>query len=108
MLDREQQLEKTLSVVASRETEYEAACVGYAEAEASYRIEYARAFLVADGTVEERKQTAIDKVERFLRARETAEAVRDFTREKLRDAQAAVSARQSLLAAELRTNRAFG
>lgn len=63
-----------------------------------------KAYLAAEGTEKARNSEAIIKVERFLRERDRTEAVKEFTLHKLRDAQAAVSARQSLLAASLRTN----
>jgi hypothetical protein len=97
-----------LTLLADREEAFELACREYAEAESLYRVRYARAFLEADGAVEFRKQTAIIQVQKELTERDRAEAVKEFTREKLRDCQSAVSARQSLLNATLRTSRAFG
>lgn len=107
-MDREQQLEKALNAVADREEAYQDACVKHAEAESEYRIQKSKEYLAAEGTEKAREATAIVKVERYLRERDRTEAIRDFTREKLRDAQSAVSARQSLLSAALRTNNAFG
>ncbi len=105
--DREQYVEKALDAVYDREQAFETACVQFAEAESEYRVQFARAYLAAEGTEKARNSTAILAVERYLRERDRTDAIKEFTKEALRDAQATVSARQSLLAAELRTNRAF-
>lgn len=107
LTDKEQNLENCLDAVADRESAYQEACEKYADAESEYRIEYSRAFLAADGTEKARQASAVLKVEKYLRERNRAEAVRDFTFQKLRDAQSATSARQSLLNADVRTNKAF-
>lgn len=107
LTDREQILEDTLAIVADREQAFEDACVQYADAESEYRVRFAKAYLAAEGTEKARNSEAIIAVENFLRERDRLEAVKEFTKEKLRDAQAAVSARQSLLNADLRTNKAF-
>lgn len=106
-LDRDEQLEAALERVSVLEEDYEQALIKAAEAETEYRVRFAKAFLSADGTEKARNSEAIIAVERFLEERNRTEAVREFTREKLKDAQAAVSARQSLLSASLRTNNAF-
>jgi hypothetical protein len=106
-MDKEQALEATLDAIHDRETAFGKALADYADAESEYRVQFAKAYLAAEGTEKARNSEAIVKVERFLRERDRAEAVKEFTREALRDAQAAVSARQSLLSADVRTNRAF-
>lgn len=106
-LDRDEQLEAALDMLFDREKAYEDACKEFASAESEYRVQYAKEYLIASGAVEERKQTAMSKVARFLAERERTEAIRDFTKEKVRDAQLAVSARQSLLSSARRTNEAF-
>lgn len=106
-LDKEQLIEAALNMVADREESFEIACKEYAEAESEYRVQFAKAYLAAEGTEKARNSEAIIKVERFLRERDRTEAVKEFTREKLRDSQAAVSARQSLLNAALKTNATF-
>lgn len=107
-MDREQQLEKALSQLADREVAFEQACLDYADAESEYRINLAKETLSATGTDKTRAATALTKVEKFLRARNKAEAVKEFTKEKLKDRQTAVFARQGLLNADVRTNRAVG
>lgn len=104
---RDDDLEAALETVSSLEEDFEKACVGYAESESEYRVQFAKAYLAAEGTEKARNSEAIIKVERFLRERDRTEAVKEFTREKLRDSQAAVSARQTLLKANLETNQRF-
>ncbi len=106
-MDKEQLLEAALDAVAVREQAFEEACIAFADAESAYRIRKSKAYLEAEGTEKAREATAIVKVERFLEARNSTQAVKEFTLQKLRDAQAVVSARQSLLAADIRTNKAF-
>lgn len=105
--DKEETLERTLDVVSYREEAYRDACMQYADAESSYRIAKSKEYLLAEGTEKAREATAIVKVERLLEAKEKAKAVKEFTEQYLRDAQLSVSARQSLLNADLRTNKAF-
>lgn len=107
LTDKEQNLENCLDAVADREKAYQEACEKHAEAESEYRIQKAKEYLAAEGTEKAREAAAIVKVEKFLRERDRTEAIRDFTREKLRDSQMATSARQSLLNADVRTNKAF-
>lgn len=107
-MDREQKLEQTLSTLADREEAFERACLDFADAESDYRVKLAKRFLAADGSVDARKSQAIIDVEKELRERDRTEAVKEFTKEKLKDAQTAVFARQSLLNADVRTNRAVG
>ncbi len=102
--DKEQALEQMLDAVADREQAFEEACTKYAEAESEYRVQFARAYLAAEGTEKARNSDAILKVERFLRERDRTEAVKEFCKEKLRDSQNAVQARMSLLYADVRTN----
>lgn len=105
--DKEQKLEEMLDLMSDRESAYETACIDAAKAESEYRIRLAEEFLKASGAVEQRKMEAIKAVQHLLRERDRTEAIRDFTREKLRDVQQAVSARQTLVSADVRTNRAF-
>lgn len=105
--DPEQKLERALAALAEREEAYEKACYEFADAESEYRTQFAREFLLADGAVELKKQTAINKVAKHLKERDKKEAIRDFTKEKVKDAQLAVSARQSLLSSARRTNEAL-
>lgn len=105
--DHDERLESALDALPALETAFEESCTAYAVAESDYRIEFARAFLKAEGTEKARNSTAIIAVERFLRERDRCEAVKEFTFQKLKDAQSVVSARQSLLNANVRTNAAF-
>ena len=105
--DKEQDLEAALNAVSEIEEGFEKVLTDAVNAKADDEIEYAKAFLKAEGTEKAREAQAKIDTERFKRERYRTEAVREFQRTKLQDAQAAVSARQTLLKANLRTNEAF-
>lgn len=105
---RDEQLEAVLERLPDLEKEYEDACKNYATAESDYRIEFSRAFLKAEGTEKARNADALIAVEKYLRERDRCEAVRDFTKEKIKDCQLVISARQSLLRVDVNTSSAFG
>lgn len=106
-IDKDEQLERALDAVAEVEPDFEKALLDYADAESNYRIRKSEEYLKAEGTIQSREAEAIKKVAQLLRERNKAEAVKDFLKAKLKDRQDAVSARQSLLSAEVKTNRAF-
>lgn len=99
-----QNLEKSLSEIYVREQDFEKACNDDAQAEHAFKLKYAQEFLSADGSVDARKATALTKCSEEHLAYLKATAVRDFTKEKLRDSQAALSARQSLLTASVKSD----
>jgi hypothetical protein len=100
-------LEQALEAVAAIEPDFEKALIDHANAETAYRVRKSEEYLKAEGTIQSREATAIVAVKQLLEQRNRAEAVKDFLKEKLRDRQAAVSARQSLLSAEVKTNQRF-
>jgi hypothetical protein len=104
---KDDRLEQALDDVAAVEPDFEKALLDYANAETAYRVRKSEEYLKAEGTIQSREATAIVAVKQLLDQRNQAEAVKDFLKEKLRDRQAAVSARQSLLAAEVKTNQRF-
>lgn len=103
---KDERLEGALGTLSTYEEAFEQACTEYADAESDYRVKFAQRFLEAEGTEKARHSTAIVAVADQLRRRDKAEAVKEFTKEKLRDAQTTVSAYQSLLYADVRTNTA--
>lgn len=105
--DKDQKLEQALDAVADIEPDFESALLTSADAEAEFDVQWAKEFLAAEGSVEARKATATIKTAKYLVAKNTAKAIKEFVREKLKDRQASVSARQSLLAAEVKTNQRF-
>ena len=105
--DRDEQLEAALERIPDLEEAFQKACVDYASAESDYRVAKAKAYLHAEGTEKAREAHAILRTENLLRERDRTEAIKEVTKEKLRDAQQAISARQSLLNASVRTNAAF-
>lgn len=103
-MDDDQKLEQALTALEGLEDSFKEALIDDAEAEVKYRVEYAKEYLSANGTIQSREATAIKKVEKFLRERNNKRAIKEFMKEKVKDAQAVVSARQSLLTASRRTN----
>lgn len=105
--DKDQQLEKALEAVANIEPDFHSALLDAADIDAEYEIEFAKHYLKGEGSIEARKADATVKTAELLKARNNRRAVKEFLRTKLKDAQDAVSARQSLLRADLRTNERF-
>lgn len=101
------QLEQSLTEIYNREKEYEEACIADAEAEHIYKVKNATKFLEGEGTVDARKAQALVDCAKEHKAYLMANAVRDFTKEKLRDSQQALSARQSLLTASVRSDLGY-
>jgi hypothetical protein len=105
--DKDERLEQALADVAAIEPDFEKALLDYADAETNYRIAKSEKYLAAEGTEKAREAQSILAVAKLLRERNRAEAVKDFLKAKLKDRQDAVSARQSLLSAEVKTNQRF-
>lgn len=97
-------LEKALLEMFRRESAFEDACMDLASAEHIFKMKQAKQIKLATGTVDEKKATALIECEVEHSAYKIAEAVKEALKEKLRDAQAAVSARQSILSAEAKGN----
>lgn len=105
--DKDERLEKALADVEAVEPDFEKALMDYADAETAYRVRKSEEYLKAEGTIQSREATAIVAVKQLLEQRNRTEAVKDFLKAKLKDRQDAVSARQSLLSAEVKTNQRF-
>lgn len=103
-MSHQSNLEKALSELADRENSYENAVQDAAQKEHIFKMKQAKEFLQADGNVDTRKAAALVACDKEYFAHLTAEAIRDFTKEKLRDCQAALSARQSLLTASVKSD----
>lgn len=101
------QVENSISEIYDREKAYETACVDEAEAEHTFKMKQAREFLDAEGSVEARKATALVACDTLYLDYLKKSAVRDFTKEKLRDSQQVLSARQSILSANVKSNNAY-
>jgi hypothetical protein len=107
LLDKDQELEAALKAVSEIEPDFEKACKEYFAAKAEAKIAEKEAYLTAEGTIQAREATAIKNTADKIRDLAKKEAVYVFLKEKLADRQDAVSARQSLLSANVRTNKAF-
>lgn len=91
------EIEISLSTLWDREQAFETAVRDDADAEHAFKMKQARAFLDADGTEKARAAKALVDSGKLYLDHLQKKAVKEFTREKLRDAQDALSARQSLL-----------
>lgn len=87
-------------VLDERVGEYSGLAVRAAEAEAAYRVAYAKAFLAVTGTVGAREAQALVACESLLFERLLAEGVRDSCQESMRSIRAQLSALQTLAANE--------
>lgn len=105
--DRDERLEQALDAVVDIEPDFQNALLTAADADTDYEIAFAKAYLAAEGSIQARESAATVATQNYLKARNDAKAVKEFLRAKLKDRQDAVSARQTLLNADLRTNKAF-
>lgn len=96
-------IQRAIEEMARRENDYAAAATDYANKEAAYRLAKASAFLLAEGTVEQRKLIADKQCWEAMKEKLAAEAVLSIMKEKLQDVRAVLSARQSILSAETKS-----
>lgn len=106
-LSRDEQLESALLMVEAIQDNFLEILIDAADAKVELDTQYSKAFLAAEGTEKAREAQAKIETERFKRDLLQKEAIREFQRGKLKSAQDAVSARQTLVSAEKRTNGAF-
>lgn len=97
-------IEDALSEIQRREDAFKKALEDDAVAEHTAKLEKAKAFLSAQGTEKAREAQAVVDSEKFMLDQLKKRAVKEFTREALKDAQDALSARQTLLKFEVQTN----
>lgn len=100
-------LEDSLKELYSREQEFGQALEESAIAEHVYKMKQAREYLAAEGTEKARAAQATVACEKEHLTHVKTEATRDFTKEKLRDSQQALSARQSLLTASVKSDLGY-
>lgn len=100
-------VENTLTMLWDRESSFEKAAMDDAEAEHAYKMQQARTFLAADGTEKARAAKSLVDSEALHLDHLKKKAVKEFTREKLKDAQSALSARQSILTAASRSDQNY-
>lgn len=97
-------VETAISELYNREEAFADAVQDDAIAEHAYKVDKAKAFLRATGTEKAREAQSIVDTENLYLDHLKKKAIKEFTREKLRDAQDALSARQSLLKYETQTS----
>ncbi len=100
-------VENVIRELYTRETAYTESCNQLADAEHAYKVALAVEFGKADGSVDVRKNLALIACKEQYKAYLQADAVKDYTKELLRDAQAVLSARQSLLSASMKGDFAY-
>jgi len=98
----EERINKTLQEMYERETAYDAALINAVDADFDYKVAEAQAFLKAEGNVEERKRQALLAVAEQYKAHLIAEATKTIMKVKVDDCRQALSARQTMLSAEVR------
>lgn len=97
-------IQKSLTSIWSREQAFVTACLDEAAAEHEYKVAKARAYLQADGTEKTREASSVVDTETLFSKYLIAKATKEFSAAKLRDAQNALSARQSILNHETKSN----
>jgi hypothetical protein len=97
----EERVDKAIETMFAREKTLKEALMDHADAEHTYRVELAKKYLAGEGSIEARKANATIQCEAYLLARLKADAKREFAGEALRDARQALSARQSILKADV-------
>lgn len=100
-------IETSLSEIWQREKDFQEACQNAARAKHNFKMQYAAAYLKAEGTLPVKDAIALLKCKDAHLEHVNTDAVYEFTKEKLRDAQSALSARQSLLKFEMATSSGF-
>lgn len=105
-INQAEKIQNVIELLFERENDFEAAARDYADKEAAYRLKKASEFLIAEGTVAEREAVAAKKAWEAHKQKLASEAVLSIAKEKLLDARAALSARQSILSAESKVHSA--
>jgi hypothetical protein len=100
-------IEDTIKELSICESAYVDACREAAEAEAMYKHERSLKYLQADGTIADRNAQADVEVWDAHKRKLTAEAMLAITRAKLDNCRNILSARQSILSAQSKTNFAM-
>lgn len=104
MTDNIQNIEKVIVELHKREKAYSEAVANMVEAETNFRRKRAMTYLNADGTVADRNAQADLECWEEHRLKIAAEATLALTKALLEDARAVLSARQSILSAQAKTN----
>jgi hypothetical protein len=99
-----QLIEKAIIHLHERGQLYKEAMMAKAEAEHAYKTARSAAFLKAEGTIKDKDALAELAVKDLLLTHLTAEATAAFAKASLDDCRAVISARQSILSAESKTN----
>jgi hypothetical protein len=99
-----QLIEKAIIHLHERGDLYRQALMAKAEAEHAYKLARSEAFLKAEGTIKDKEALADLAVKDLHLKYLTADATAAFAKGSLEDCRAVISARQSILSAESKTN----
>lgn len=94
----ESELRRLTAILEERTDDFAGLLRRAAESEVAYRIGYAHALLMADGTVPQREARATLDTAELLQERRIAEALADACRESIRSARAQLDAVRSISA----------
>ena len=100
-------IEKTIEELFRREQEFEEATLSAPEAEHRYKVDKAVAYLGGEGSIEARKAKAEEICSESFLEYLKADARAKIAKEKLEDARAVLSARQSLERNQFQSNQAY-
>jgi hypothetical protein len=106
---QDERLEAAMESLGDLEDEFEKAIKDAYDDEAEHKVAFAVAFKKSNGTnADARKADATVETKESLKKHFKSSAVREFMKERMKNAQLAVEVRRSLLSADVRTNRAVG
>lgn len=105
-MNQADKIERAIEELARREKAFEKAQEEFANAEYEYRQAKAKEFLSADGTDKTRESISIKKSAAQMKRKIKAEAQVHLLRTMLDDCRQVVSARQSILSAEVKVHLA--
>jgi len=100
-------VQDTLTEMYQRENDFRDTCLAEADTEHAYKIAKAKAYLTAEGTEKAREAQSVVDTDVLLNEYLQAKARKEFTKEKIKDVQNALTARQSLLSASVKADSIY-
>ena len=107
MSDLSNKVEKAITELYSREQALKLALEDAAQKEHEYKLKLAQEFRKAEGTEKARTNAAMEACEKAHLDYIKADAVKAFTSQAIKDCLQVLSARQSLLTADVKSNAAY-
>lgn len=100
-------VQDTLTEMYQRENDFRETCLAEADTEHAYKVAKAKAYLTAEGTEKAREAQSVVNTETLYGEYLQAKARKEFTKEKVKDVQSALTARQSLLSASVKADSIY-